>query len=98
SEISRVLTASASGLLAARPSRVAWSGSRMGSTTCKGVARAGPKAVLWPSVGKDSTVRGLTKKYWQTRARIPRRIFAHAERILGMPNHEDRRVNSFLSA
>src|ERR1700681_1105317 len=70
----------------------------MGSITCKGVASARPNAVLWPSVGKVSAVRGLTKKYWQTRARIPRPIFAHAERILGTPNHEDRPVCSFLSA
>ena len=68
----------------------------MGSTTCNGVASAGPDAVLRPSVRNDIALRGVIEKYWQTPARKPRPIFTHAERILGTPNREDFGTDSYL--
>jgi hypothetical protein len=68
----------------------------MGSTTCNGVASAGPDALLRPSARNDIALRGVIEKYWQTPDRKPRPIFTHAERILGKPNHEDFRLGSYL--
>jgi hypothetical protein len=68
----------------------------MGSTTCNGVASAGPDALLRSSARNDIALREVIEKYWQTPARKPRPIFTHAERILGKPNHEDSRPGSYL--
>ena len=68
----------------------------MGSTTCNGVASAGPDALLRPSARNDIALRGIIEKYWQTPAGKPRPIFTHAERIMGMPNHEDSPPGSYL--
>jgi CO/xanthine dehydrogenase FAD-binding subunit len=68
----------------------------MGSTTCNGVASAGPDAPLRPSARNDIALRRVIEKYWQTQVRKPRPIFTHAERILGKPNHEDSRPGSYL--
>src|SRR5580704_8735216 len=93
SDMPRALTASAPGMV----TRVGWSGARMGSTTCNGVASAGPDALPRPSARNGIALRGVIEKYWQRPARKPRPIFAHAERILGKPNHEDSRPGSHLA-
>src|SRR5580693_9730595 len=92
SEMPWALTASAAGLV----TWVGSSGARMGSTTCNGVASAGPDAPLRPSARNDIALRRVIEKYWQTQVRKPRPIFTHAERILGKPNHEDSRPGSYL--